>query len=72
MSRQAEYEVLVSIREELYAMVKDHDICFDSNDCPFATLEEAAELIDNVAVRFSPNDGYDGAMARKQWLEERL
>ena len=41
-------EALIDIRETLFRMVNNHDICFENNsdECVYPRLEEAAEMID--------------------------
>ena len=49
-------EALIDIRETLFRMVNNHDICFENNsdECVFPRLEEAAEMIDEVILYRSP------------------
>jgi len=49
---------LIDIRETLYRMVNNHDICFenDSDNCVFPRLEEAADLVDEVIAYRSPSE----------------
>lgn len=70
MSRTIEYHALVNMREELWRMIDDHEVCYRGDECPFEKLQEAHDLIDEVALDFAPGDGLDGATARKQMLEE--
>jgi len=45
-------DYLVSVREELYRLADDHNICFEDNsdECQFDKLREAADLLDEVIV----------------------
>ena len=49
-------EALIDIRETLFRMVNNHDICFENNsdECVYPRLEEAAEMIDEVILYRSP------------------
>jgi len=66
-------EHLAQIRDELFEIVKSHDICFEENsdECQFLALHEAAELIDQVVIDRYPVIG-DGAAERKARLEDEL
>ena len=49
-------EALIDIRETLFRIVNNHDICFENNsdECVYPRLEEAAEMIDEVILYRSP------------------
>ena len=56
MSDDVIVEALIDMREALFLMVNNHNICFenDSDNCVYPRLEEAAELIDEVILYRSP------------------
>ena len=75
MSDDVIVEALIDMREALFLMVNNHNICFenDSDNCVYPRLEEAAELIDEVILYRSPDEarrGWDaeGKMHREQDL----
>jgi hypothetical protein len=49
-------EYLAEVRDELYRLADDHDICFEqySEECQFDKMREAGDLLDEIVSYRQP------------------